>query len=174
MKVTLLLLVLALQLLPPVVHAAFYQWVDPQGVTHFTDNPDKIPEAYRSRAKKLKLSEEPASSAAQPSSQASAPAPDQAAAHTFGGHPDSWWREQFLALRGQLKALQDGLVEKQAKLVELRRQRVIFTRAQDRVALNSLQAEIAVDEVRVAELQSQITDLERRADRAYVPVEWRQ
>jgi hypothetical protein len=173
MKVTLLLLVLALQFLPPVVHAAFYQWVDPQGVTHFTDNPKKIPEAYRSRAKKLQLSEEPASRAAQPASQTSAPAA-AAAAETLGGHPDTWWREQFLALRGQLKALQDGLVGKQEKLTELRRQRVIFTRAQDRVAVNSLQAEIAVDEVRSAELQSKIADLERQADRAFVPVEWRQ
>ena len=176
MKIALLFLVLLLQYYPSAADAAFYQWVDAAGVTHFTDNPDKIPGTYRKRAKKLKLSEEPSGvSLAGPQSTAPVAAPKAAAPppQDFGGHPQQWWRGQYAELRGKLKALQSGLADKQTKLVELRRKRVIYTRAQDRVALNSMQAEISVDEVHIAELQNRIAELDRQATSAGVPVEWR-
>jgi hypothetical protein len=176
MKIALLLLVLLLQLCPTAADAAFYQWVDTAGVTHFTDNPDKIPGTYRKRAKKLKLSEEPSGvSKAGPQSSAPAAVPKASAAQgqELGGHPEQWWRANYAELRGKLKVLQSGLADKQTKLVELRRKRVIYTRAQDRVALNSMQAEISVDEVHIAELQNQIAELDRQATSAGVPAEWR-
>jgi len=176
MKKVLLFLVLLLQFHPPAADAAFYQWVDAAGVTHFTDNPDKIPNTFRKRAKKLKLSEDPSGvSAATPQSAAPAAASKSAAPQPqdFGGHPEQWWRGRYAELRGKLKALQSGLADKQTKLVELRRKRVIYTRAQDRVALNSMQAEISVDEVHIAELQDQIAELDLQATKAGVPAEWR-
>jgi hypothetical protein len=174
MKLALLSFVLLLQFFPASAHAAFYEWGDAEGVTHFTDNPDKIPARYRARAKKLKLSEEAAPArAAEPVPQA-APEAAEPAGPSFGGQPEQWWRDQFSVLRRELKALQDGLSGKQEKLAELRRKRVIYSKAQDRVALNSLQAEVSVDEVRIAELQQQIAELERRAVRASVPLDWRQ
>jgi len=174
MKFALLSFVLLLQLFPASVHAAFYQWGDAEGVTHFTDNPDNIPARYRARAKKLQLPEESAPSrAAQPEPPASPDAADPAAP-SFGGQTEQWWRERFSVLRRELKTLQDGISEKQEKLADLRRRRVVYSRAQDREALNSLQAEVSVDEVRIAELQSQIAELDRQAVRASVPLEWRQ
>ena len=176
MKIALLFLVLLLQFYPLAADAAFYQWVDAAGVTHFTDNPDKIPNKYRKRAKKLKLSEEPSGGAAATTRSAAPAAASQAAApqpRDFGGHPEQWWRGRYAELRGKLKALQSGLAEKQSKLVELRRKRIIYTRAQDRVALNSMQAEISVDEVHIAELQDQIAELNLQATKAGVPAERR-
>jgi len=175
MKIALLFFLLLLQFYPPAADAAFYQWVDSAGVTHFTDNPDNIPTKFRKRAKKLKLSEEPGEATAGPQSAAPAAVTKAAAPQPqdIGGHPEKWWRGHYAELRGKLKALQAVLADKQTKLVELRRKRVIYTRAQDRVALNSMQAEISVDEVHIAELQNQIDELDRQATSAGVPAEWR-
>jgi hypothetical protein len=181
MKITLLFFVLLLLAFPAPVRAAFYQWVDAQGVTHFTDDPNKIPSRYQKRAKKLKMSEESAPAPAAAKSQPSPEAAQQAAepmkpapALVLGGHPEEWWREHFSALRTELKNLQDGLADKQAKLVALRRKRAIYTRAQDREAVNGMQDGISADELRISQLQSQISELEGQAARADVPVPWRQ
>ena len=175
MKTTVLFLVLLTQLFPSAVQAAFYQWDDTAGVTHFTDNPDSIPSRYQKRAKKLNMTDQPAASREEAS-----PAPTGGAgtaapvAQSLGGQSESWWRGHFSALRSEQKALLAGLTDKQARLVELRRKRVIYMRAQDREAVNSMQAEISVDELRISELQKQIDDLDQQATRAAVPVEWRQ
>ena len=47
-------------------------------------------------------------------------------------------------------------------------------RAQDREAVNTLDAEISVDELRISELQSRIAELDQQAAKAGVPAEWRQ
>ena len=174
MKITLLVILLLLQAFPAQVQGAFYQWVDGQGVTHFTDDQEKIPSQYRARAKELKLLETPAVSRPAPN-----PAPPEQAARAKaaanpGGQTEEWWRERFSELRGELKELQDGLPDKQTKVAELRRKRAIYTRAQDRVALNAMRDAISADETRIAELQKQLAELELRATQAGVPVEWRQ
>jgi predicted nucleic acid-binding Zn-ribbon protein len=84
-----------------------------------------------------------------------------------------WWRQRFAALRSELKALQDGVAQKQTRLVELRRERRIYTRARDREAVNLLTDEISADEVRINQVMKQIDELEQDATRAAVPMEWR-
>jgi hypothetical protein len=175
MKVKFLFLGVLLLLFPHLLHAEFYQWVDAKGVTHFTDDRDKIPGRYQKRAKKLNLTGEPAQSgAAAPSPGTPAPQPVARPAETPWGNPESWWRQRFSGLRGEQKALLEGLSVKQAKLVELRRKRVIYSRPQDREAINNMQAGISADELRISELQRQIEELEQQASRAAVPREWRQ
>ena len=173
MKITLLFLVLLLQLLPTTVDAAYYQWVDSAGVTHFTDDPDKIPAKYKKRAKKLELQEE-RSDAAAPAPQAAAPQAAAPRPARIGGQSEQWWRERFGTLRGELSLQQKLLAEKQARLVELRRKRAIYTRAQDREAVNAMQAEVSAVELHIAELQKQLSDLDLQASQASVPVGWRQ
>jgi len=84
-----------------------------------------------------------------------------------------WWRQRFATLRGELRALQDGVAQKQVRLVELRRERRIFTRARDREAVNLLADEISSDEVRINQVMNRIAELEQEATRAAVPMEWR-
>jgi len=156
--------------------AAFYQWLDAQGVTHFTDNPERIPAKYRSHVKELQLADEPAQAPApqtQAPAQVAAPRPVPHAVE-YGGHGEGWWRSRYASLRQELKGLEDGLAGKQARLSELRRKRVVYMRAQDREAVNSMQAEISTGELRISELQKDLADLERRATEAGVPSEWRQ
>ena len=89
------------------------------------------------------------------------------------GHGESWWRKRFALLREELQALESGLSQKQTQLVQLRRKRAIYVRARDREAVNAMQAEIAADEVRIAELLNQLAALELEATREGVPAEWR-
>jgi hypothetical protein len=173
-----LLLLLLLQSFSAPCQAAVYQWLDSQGVTHFTDNPDKIPARYRSRAKELPISVEPAApSASSPAAPQPVPAvapPPAAAAPEAGGRGEHYWRSSFAGLRSELKTLEDALAAKQVKLVELRRKRAIYTRVRDREAVNAMQQEISADELRVSQLREKLAELGRQADQALVPAEWRQ
>jgi chromosome segregation ATPase len=174
MKTTALVL-LMLSCSAPLAHAAFYEWVDSSGVTHFTDDHSKIPAKYRKKAKKVKIQEEPAQArekAVQPPTQ---PSPQQLEPQSAnpGGHAEDWWRGRFAALRGELKSIEERQPEKQAKLAELRRQRAIYQRGSDREAMNALQSEISADESRADELRNLLNKLELDASRAAVPLEWR-
>jgi hypothetical protein len=171
MKTFLRVLVVLLLVATPLANAAIYQWNDAKGVVHFSDNPDKIPRKYLKKAKKLKLSEGAAAKGATPRAQETPQASPKPLEP--GGHPEEWWRQRFAALSSQLKALQEGIAAKQGKLVGLRRKRAIYVRAQDRVAVNAMQAEISADEALLSELLNQSAALEREATSAGVPAEWR-
>lgn len=168
-----LLAPLLLAIAVPSAQAAFYQWVDAHGVVHFTDDARKIPLAYRKKARKLNLTEQPAPAGGATARQPASPPQPEPDLSAPGGHTQQWWRQRFSALRAELKALQDGMPQKQEKLVELRRQRTIYQRGRDRAAWNEMQAEISADETRIGELQKQIAALELEASRAAVPTEWR-
>lgn len=202
MKICLLVLLASVVLAAPAAHAAIYQWTDSKGVVHFTDNRANIPAKYRSKAQRLKRYEEhPAKGGTesqrqgsktipQPTAQGAAPTsspppsttphpaaqPAPAAADTFspGGHNELWWRERFSTLRRELKSLQDGLAQKQAQLIEVRRQRTIYQRPGDREAISAAQGAISADEARINEVLNKITALELDAARAGVPTDWRQ
>ena len=170
-KVLLSLLMLSL-LLPVLAVAAFYQWTDTNGVVHFTDNRKNIPKQYQDKAQRVDVSDAPAS--VLPSTEA---APRQAPPKSSvypGGHDERWWRERFRALRGELKNWQDARAGKEQQLVELRRKRVIFQRARDRQAVNTMKAEIASDDAKISDMLNRIAALELAAAQAGVPVEWRQ
>jgi hypothetical protein len=178
MKGTLLVPLLLSLVTASLSEAAFYQWVDRQGVVHFTDDAKNIPLDYRKKARKLELSELPSSAVEVQPRQPTQPepaapklsAPVDAAP---GGHTQQWWRQRFAALRAELKALQSAMPLKQANLGELRRKRTIYQRGRDREAINVLQAQISADEVRIGELQNQLNALDLEASRAAVPMEWR-
>lgn len=84
-----------------------------------------------------------------------------------------WWRQRFAILRGEISAIQDAVAQKRERLVELERERRIFTRARDREAVNLLKDEISGDEMRINQLMNQIDELEQEATRVAVPMEWR-
>jgi hypothetical protein len=203
MKICLLVLIAGMVLAAPVAHAAIYRWTDSKGVVHFTDNRANIPAKYRSKAQRLKRYEEhPAQAGAEPQRRGSktipqptsqgapgspsppppsatpppAAQPAPAAVDTFspGGHNELWWRERFATLRRELKSLQDGLAQKQAQLIEVRRQRTIYQRPGDREAVSAVQGAISADEARINEVLNRITALELDAARAGVPTDWRQ
>jgi hypothetical protein len=155
--------------------ADVYEWVDGQGVVHFTDNPDKIPGKYRAKAKNkgpARTGEE-AVPPAQEKSPAIALPPPGKKVEPYGGHDEKWWRAGFREVRAELKNLQDQLPAKNDALAELRRKRAIYQKARDRVAYYDLADEIAKDEEKIKALQERLATLDADATRAGVPFEWR-
>ena len=173
MKIIRLAILILPLLATPLAWADFYQWTDSGGVLHMTDDPDNIPKAYRGKAARLKEGPEtPKPAAGTAPVPRAAPEASAPKAPTPGGHDEQWWRGRFRGLRAELKSLQDARAQKEQRLVERRRERVIFQRARDRTAINALQAEIASDDARISETLNKITALELAAAREGVPSEW--
>jgi len=123
------ILVLALALFTATTaQAATYRWTDNAGVTHFTDDPDRIPDRYLARARELPSATgdtgaapaagtNPSPTAQQPAATSSASLPEKKEA---GGALTESDR-----LAGELKKLEDGLASKNEELGRLRRKWVV-------------------------------------------------
>jgi uncharacterized protein DUF4124 len=173
------LLLIGLMVMVAVAHAATYEWVDSQGVMHFTDDPDKIPVKYRKRARQLDLTpvavekeQAPGQLQRQPVVE-TVPAVDKAKS-LYGGHDGMWWRESFKVRRDEIKTIRANLPNKKEKLNVLRRKRIIYQKPGERTAYYDLLAEIEKDEARIKEVQNQLADLDNEAAKSGVPQEWRQ
>ena len=145
-----------------------YTWVDAQGVTHFSDNPSSISQESLPTLQKKEITgggtiEIP--SAGEVSHSQTVPVNDK---------DEQYWRSSFMRLRSAIGALSNGLPEKQDNLENLRRRRLLYHKASDRVKITEIEDEIKRDEARIKELESQLQDLELKASRAGIPLEWRQ
>ncbi|WP_298439361.1 DUF4124 domain-containing protein [Geobacter sp.] len=154
-------------------HGATYQWVDEKGVVNFTDDPDKIPPKYLKKARKITELSPSAPSGPSQQERGSEPPPPQPAPTLIGGKDEQAWRARFSSLRAEIKALREGLPAKEEELVQLRRKRVIFKGAPERVAYYAKKEEIEKDEARIKELEAELAALDQEASRAGVPLEWR-
>ena len=107
--------------------AEVYEWVDSQGVVHFTDQLDKVPARYREKVKRREsVSGEKADvspTPAPPPVTESLPREQQSG--LYGGHDEAWWRLRYKALRDEIKVIQDQLPEKRETLTQLHRKWVI-------------------------------------------------
>lgn len=150
-----------------------YRWADDMGVVHFTDDPDRIPPRYLKRVQEI-----PADPSSKQQDNAPMPLtapPSQTGSGLVlpGGLSEQAWRSRFTTIRAEMKVLQDGLTTKREALDQLRRKRIIYQRSQDRLAYSEQADEIERDEVRIKELEAQLSALEIEASRAGVPLEWR-
>jgi hypothetical protein len=155
--------------------ATVYQWTDSQGVVHMTDDADKVPARYR---KVMKVKEIDAGENILPAAEPGATVPSGGAnpqeGLLYGGHDMKWWADSFREAQGNLKDLNDQIVDKKKNLEELHRKRVLYQKPSDRVAYYGLMDEIAKDEEQVKVLQQKLLDLGSKADEAGVPQGWRQ
>lgn len=179
MKISLLLVAAVLAVSLSSAYADTYQWVDDSGVMNFTDNPESVPKKYQKKVKIIRSeSGEPGattSSPASPTPSVSQPAMESSPrANLYGGHDESWWRSRYAGLRGEIKALQDGLPAKREELENLRRKLVVYTFARNREAYQAKLAEIQQDEARISDLTAQLANLDNEAAAAGVPFSWRQ
>jgi hypothetical protein len=160
----------------PTVQAEIFEWIDGQGVVHFTDDLDKVPSKFR---KKVQI-KTPASGGGGGATAEKVQPPAVAAPLSevkellYGGHDEHWWRSSFNVAQEEIKNTQDQLAVKKQSLAELHRKRVIFQKPSDRVAYYSLADEISGDEEKIKTLQTQFTTLQAEADKVGVPQEWRQ
>jgi hypothetical protein len=57
-KVLIAALIIGLLMIPHLVHAEVYKWMDEKGTVHFTDDNSRIPEKYGQQVEKRSLSED--------------------------------------------------------------------------------------------------------------------
>lgn len=112
---------------PAVAPAASYQWRDDQGVIHFTDDSDRIPDKYLKRAreiqpvsgeKKTASSTPPTTSVDGTNTAAAGATPPAQAGSDAASAPKSAEQERASA---ELNKLREDLVEKKAELARLLR-----------------------------------------------------
>lgn len=123
-----LVLLLFVLVLPVTAGAASYSWTDPAGTVHFTDDIGSVPAKYRAKALRQAAGEDTVPDA-QPAavkngakaSTGSAAVPAGPDAQTgsaqgavtpstrFGNRTAAEWQQQFQALRGQLKTIEQGM-----------------------------------------------------------------
>jgi hypothetical protein len=159
----------------PAVCAETFEWIDDQGVVHFTDDLNKIPANIR---KKMQIKTPAAGDSGGTAVEKSQPPviavpPPEIKELLYGGYNEHWWRSRFTAAQGEIKKSQDLLEVKKQSLVELHRKRVIFQKPSDREAYFALDAEISGDEEKIKTLQAQFAVLQAEADTVGVPQEWR-
>ena len=172
-----MLIILAPFVLTPAGEAATYEWTDDAGVVHFTDDQGNIPQKYLKKVKELNTgSDENMTSPAAPAPQSTPPEASSPArgAKLYGGYGERQWRLRFITLRGEIKTLEESLPAMKDDLDKLRRKRVVYGRASDRVAVEKAAQAIARNEERLKELQEQLKTLDSEASQADVPSEWRQ
>jgi hypothetical protein len=89
------------------VDAAMFQWTAPDGVIGMTDDPGRIPEAYRSTAKPYQTPKGDGSTLQRfsPDASSSATAPP-AGEVDQNGHDRAWWQERVRSLNGERAAVQ--------------------------------------------------------------------
>jgi len=119
-----LLLIVLLASSPVPGQASTYRWLDANGVTHFTDNPDTVPDAYLSRVKELPSIRGEGKTKASQDAPAStgATAPPAAGTHVAAGTPvgaGGAKGAEKARLSLELKKLKEGLALKKAELNRL-------------------------------------------------------
>jgi hypothetical protein len=159
----------------PAVCAEIFEWIDDQGVVHFTDDLDKVPAKFR---KKMQIKTPAAGGSGDAAVEKLQPpvivvSPPKIKELLYGGHNEQWWRSRITAAQEEIKKSQDLLEVKKQSLDELHRKRVIFQKPSDRVAYFALADEVSGDEEKIKTLQAQFAVLLAEADTVGVPQEWR-
>jgi Domain of unknown function (DUF4124) len=155
---------------------AVYEWVDSKGVVNMTDDPEKVPAAYRKSMKSRDIDTRDqirpvTGTQTQPVDIVVGPA---AQSRNYDGHDEQWWRSSFKSARTNIIGLQVQIETDKKSLEELHRQRVLYQRPSDRVAYFQLADHITREEEQLKDLQAILANLEFRAGVAGVPMEWRQ
>ncbi len=178
MKKTLILSVLMIFLVSPLGAATVYKWVDEKGVTNFSDDPEKIPPAYRDRALRQQVEEPP---------QASSPPPAQQPVNQVGerttdayGRGEVWWRERARPLKEKLKEATENYEKANSEFTKKADEigKTNFagrSRSQskwDAMELNRLNEQKKKCEVQVAEANEKLKELGREAEEAKANPDW--
>jgi len=154
--------------------AADYEWTDGQGGLHFTDDLDKIPAKYRKNSREINVTPV-INTPSQPQNQIDSPAARKDEA-SYGGYDESWWRSNFKKLHNQINHVQERIARERNKLAELEDQKERIPgqiNINAYIAYNNKLREINQDEAEVTRLQKEYDELDNKAARAAVPLEWR-
>lgn len=164
------------------VSAEIYQWVDDKGTVSFVDDLGKVPAKYRQKAKVVGAEEsgvpqvtdlsealpDKGKKEGSADKTASGSASEQAKKKQvkYGGKDGKAWRTEFYQAKNELKSAEKHVVSLNDKLAD--------TSKMTRNEYVGLQNSLKFAESRVAELKKSLETLNEAADRAEVPVEFRE
>ncbi|TAK01565.1 MAG: DUF4124 domain-containing protein [Candidatus Manganitrophaceae bacterium] len=110
-----LTMLLLTQAEPSAWSGEIFRWLDQDGTPHFTDNPSKIPPAYRNRAEVLSIPDQPT----QEEPIAPLDSFDLLPQTDSEGRDEPWWREQIQTWRSRKEEAALKLSEAEEKLGRL-------------------------------------------------------
>ncbi len=160
LAVCILLLLSAIQ-----ARAEFYRWVDKDGKEFFTNEPNKIPPEYRSRAAKMEPDESRVSVGKQPAAGKTRMAANE---HKDKyGRGEAYWRKRSSDLRLKLKdqETRHDLVLKQLKEQEKNPERLSGKNKKAKASLEKKKTKLETDIARLRRaLDVDLPEEARRAD----------
>ncbi|MBI3015010.1 MAG: DUF4124 domain-containing protein [Candidatus Tectomicrobia bacterium] len=175
---------LAVLPLPAGGQQTLYKWVDDKGTVHFSDNYYAIPPQYRSQVEQRPLGapegSAPAKGAEGTKPSEAGPAGKEAPgakeapekeATTYGGQTEEQWKKAFSDLSKKVQQLQSEVTQKKTYLQAFERGRRMGS-SYSKVEIeqyDQYKKEIAGEEARLKELQSQQEELNRKATYLGVP-----
>ena len=170
------LLVAILLLYPLSALAQTYEWTDEHGTVNFTEDLGNVPKKYRKKVKVLggesgepEVVNEPATEG-KPKGEAGEKAEKskkrEKAKMLYGGRDGNYWHKEFAAARREIEATD-------ASLSQLR-ERLNDTSHMSRGEYLAIHNTINNEEARLKGQQKKLDDLKESADRAGVPMEFRE
>ena len=166
------LLVALLLLYPLSAIAQTYEWTDEHGTVNFAEDLGKVPKKYRKKAKIVGGEESGApetTTTSEPAEPAGGKAKVERGEKTkklYGGKDEVAWRSEFIVARGEIKATESDLAELNGRLAD--------TSQMSRSEYLAIQNTIKHNEIRLQGQQKKLEQLNDAADRAGVPMDFRQ
>lgn len=133
MRLFVLLIAAGLLLSASSARAEFYRWIDTSGREHYTDDPAKIPAAYRDQADAVGISERNVSEEKTPAAGDSSSVAVTAHKDKYG-RGEEWWRRKAGRLRTELLDLRNDYrtLQEQEEEWKEQQERVISTKKKAR------------------------------------------
>lgn len=162
--------------------AEIYRWVDDKGVTHYTDEPDKIPARYKEKSEEVEkktpaLQVSPTPGTRNSRRRTTTPRyKEPVTQELYNGHPAVYWRTLIRDKRQQIKELNDEKREKKTYMDEYsrgRREGNIYTETEYERYLK-FEGDINEIDERVEELGKELDKIIRDAKYYGVPKEYRE
>lgn len=164
-----------------------FKWIDDEGVVHYTDSPENIPDRFRGQVEQKTMERIPAPT---PRAETPVPAPaveEKASAPTdVKGQDKEWWLGQKKYWRDEIDRLKAQIEKNKEDMGTLRQKRVrrgtrtkegitlgVGPRIEERDELRWLQKITPELESKLKQAQYMLEEgLVRAAHRAGVPLEW--
>ena len=100
----------------PSYSAIIYRWVDKDGVTNFTDDPNKVPSDYRGQVQKEEIEEATRQEIA--SKPQADPRKKEGRKTDTYGRDESWWKEKVRPWKERLKEASENYEKANQKFIE--------------------------------------------------------
>lgn len=173
MKIIRSILLISIILMNPIAQAhIIYNWVDKDGIEHFTDEFSQIPIAYRDRVNILYIHEESTSPPVQRVKQREVNQKD------IYGRDEKWWRDKSYSLKKLLKEAEENYEKAHEKFMqkafELSRKRFGSPTQYKNIIIemDQYKDEMVRYQIKISEIHEELKKLYKEAEASMANPEW--